>query len=275
MTEAKTVIAGIGMGESARWHDGSLWFADWLAGTISVLEADGQARVVVRVPSFPISFDWLPDGRMLVVSGAHGKLLVLDDGELQPYYDLHDLNSFSWNEIVIDDAGNAYVNGIGYEFPGEPKVAGVVAVVRPDRTAQLLAADLAFPNGMVPTPDGTTDGTPAGTTLIVAESHAGQLTAFPVLPDGSLGQRRVWAAVPESAPDGMSWSPDGVWYADVPNRHCVLVGEGGAVHRVADFGAACFSCATDGTTLFAMTAAWPLDFTPGAAPTGEVRTLTL
>jgi sugar lactone lactonase YvrE len=265
VSQVKSVVSGIGMGESARWHDGSFWFADWIAGTISKLEASGQPRIVARVSSFPVSFDWLPDGRMLVVSGAEGSLSVLEDGELHPYCDLHSVNPFSWNEIVVDEAGNAYVNNIGYAFPGEPKVAGVVAVVTPDRRVHQLAADLAFPNGMALTPDGRT--------LIVAESHAGQLTAFTVMSDGSLGERRVWAAVADSAPDGIAWGHGGIWFADVPNQHCVLVAEGGAVLRTAEFGAACFSCATDGATLLAMTAPWPLDFSPTAARSGEARTM--
>src|SRR5205823_13656544 len=48
-----------------------------------------------------------------------------------------------------------------------------------------VADGLAFPNGMVITPDGET--------LIVAESHAARLTAFHIEPDGSLSHRRAWA----------------------------------------------------------------------------------
>lgn len=267
MADVKSIVSGISMGESARWHDGAFWFADWIIGTISVLEPSGQTRVVAHVPSFPISFDWLPDGRMLVVSGAEGQLLVLEDGRLDPYCDLRALDPFPWNEIVIDASGNAYVNGIGYAFPGEPQVAGVVAVVSPDGQATKLAGELAFPNGMALTPDEKT--------LIVAESHAGQLTAFGLLPHGTVGNRRVWAAVAASAPDGICQGDGGIWFADVPNRSCVLVAEGGSVLQRVEFGQACFACATNGTTLYAMTAAWPLDFSPDAPPTGEVRTIDL
>jgi hypothetical protein len=32
MTEPKLLLAGRGLVESPRWHDGALWFADWTAG---------------------------------------------------------------------------------------------------------------------------------------------------------------------------------------------------------------------------------------------------
>jgi sugar lactone lactonase YvrE len=264
VNEYSTIVTGIGMGESARWHDGQFWFADWIAGTISVRQPDDTVRVVTSVPSFPISFDWLPDGRMLVVSGRQGQLLVLNDGNLEPYADLSGLSPYPWNELAIDAQGNVFVNGIGYAFPGPPEVAGLIARVTPDGAATLVASDLAFPNGMVLTADGRT--------LIVGESHAGCLTAFDIAPDGTLANRRTWATVQDSAPDGICWGVDGaIWYADVPNRQCVLVAEGGKIVDVASFDAACFACAASDDTLYAMTADWPLNFAPTASRSGEVR----
>ena len=268
MRTYSTEASGIGMGESARWHDGQFWFADWIAGTISVRDRNGDVHLITRVPSFPISFDWLPDGRMLVVSGRDGQLLVLEDGVLKPYCDLRPLSQFPWNEIVIDTAGNAYVNGIGYPYPGPAETTGLIARVTPDGIATAVASGLAFPNGMVLTPEDAT--------LIIGESHAGILTAFDIEPGGSLVNRRVWAAVPDSAPDGMCWGANGaIWFADVPNRHCVLVAEGGAVIETAEFEAACFACARSHEALFATTAGWPLSFDPASARTGEVRMILL
>ncbi len=48
-----------------------------------------------------------------------------------------------------------------------------------------MAGDLAFPNGMVITPDNQT--------LIISESFTGRLIAFDIADDGSLSKRRVWA----------------------------------------------------------------------------------
>jgi sugar lactone lactonase YvrE len=54
--------------------------------------------------------------------------------------------------------------------------------------------------------------TPDGRTLIIAESFAGQLTAFDIDPDGVLSGRRVFAA--GLGPDGgpcSSAPPSGTW----------------------------------------------------------------
>ncbi len=96
---------------------------------------------------------------------------------------------------------------------------GTVALVSPDGSARQVADGVAFPNGMVVTPDNST--------LIVAESYGKKLTAFDIAADGSLSNRRLWADLGEGTPDGICLDADGaVWYADVPNKRCVRVREG-------------------------------------------------
>ena len=70
---------------------------------------------------------------------------------------------------MADDRGNAYVNSIGFDFPGGEFAAGLVVLVTPDGDVGQVAEGLAFPNGMAITPDGGT--------LIVAESYGNRLTA--------------------------------------------------------------------------------------------------
>jgi sugar lactone lactonase YvrE len=62
----KTLLAGLAFGESPRWHGNRLWLADWGAQQILAVDLDGHTEVIVRVrfPSFALSFDWLPDGRV-------------------------------------------------------------------------------------------------------------------------------------------------------------------------------------------------------------------
>ena len=68
--------------------------------------------------------------------------------------------------------------------------------------------DLAFPNGMVVTPDGRT--------LIVAESFNGRITAFDIASDGSLSNRRLWAQLEGQGGDGICLDSEGaVWVAAV------------------------------------------------------------
>jgi sugar lactone lactonase YvrE len=238
------VLSGIGMGESVRWHDGGVWFSDWGAGEV-VRVVDGAARVVRRVDGMPFCLEWTAGGELLVVEGR--RAVVTRDGE--PWADLSGVDGVHpWNDVAADSRGNVFVNNIGYDFPGGEERPGIVAVVRADGAVRPVADGLEFPNGMAVTPDDST--------LIVAESHAGRLTAYDIEADGSLSRRRVWAAVDGAAPDGICLDPGGgIWYADVPNRQCVLVREGGSVTRRVEFADGAFDCTLGGDgTLYTVTA---------------------
>jgi sugar lactone lactonase YvrE len=111
--------------------------------------------------------------------------------------------------------------------------------VSPDGAARQVADGLAFPNGIAIASDG---GTP-----IVAESYAGLLTAFEIDDDRGLRERRVWAETPGDHPDGMCVGGGGaVWWADVGNRRCVRVREGGEVLEIVGCERGCFACALGG-----------------------------
>jgi len=238
------VLDGIVMGESVRWHDGEVWFSDWGAGEV-VRVAGGKPEVVRRVEGLPFCLEWTAGGQLLVVEGRSA--VVTRDG--QRWADLSGVDgAHPWNDIAVDSRGHVFVNNIGYDFPAGPEGPGIIAVAGADGVARAVADGLAFPNGMAVTPDDST--------LIVAESHAGRLTAYEIGADGSLSRRRVWAAVEGSAPDGICLDPSGaVWYADVPNRQCVLVREGGEVLRRVGFDDGAFDCALgDDGTLYVVTA---------------------
>jgi sugar lactone lactonase YvrE len=59
----KTLMTGIAMGESPRWHDGRLWFSDWKAGEVIALDLDGTHEVIATVDSFPTSASSFPAAR--------------------------------------------------------------------------------------------------------------------------------------------------------------------------------------------------------------------
>jgi sugar lactone lactonase YvrE len=56
------LMPGLVFAESPRWHEGRLWFADWGAHEVVAVDLDGRSEVVARIPAFPFSIDWLPDG---------------------------------------------------------------------------------------------------------------------------------------------------------------------------------------------------------------------
>jgi sugar lactone lactonase YvrE len=252
----RTLITGLAFGESPRWHDGRLWVADWGARQILAINLEGKSEVIVQLESSafqPICFDWLPDGRLLVVSSRDGLLLnKQENGALATYADLTQVER-GFNEIVVDGRGNAYVNGGGFDLmAGEKYAPGIIALVKNDGSVRRVADGLAFPNGMAVTADNST--------LIVAESYGKKLTAFGIEQDGALSNRRVWADLGDGVPDGICLDADGAaWYADVPNKRCVRVREGGEVLQTVELKLGCFACmlgGADGKTLFMVVREW-------------------
>ena len=232
-------MTGILFGEQPRWHEGRLWFSDWGTQEVIAVDLKGNREVILKAPSFPCCVDWLPDGRLLVVSGGDGLILRREaDGSLVTHADLRQLSvPPAGNELVVDGRGNAYVNG-GQPL-GRADATGIVAMVRPDGSARKVADGLAFPNGMLVMPDGQT--------LIVAESYAKRLTAFGIESDGRLSNRRVWAVLGDGVPDGIcADAENAVWYADVPNKRCVRVREGGEVLQQVEIDRGGFACALGG-----------------------------
>lgn len=236
--QMRTLATGLGLVESPRWHDGRLWFADWTAGGIFTLEADGSTRLVCEAAAPPLSFDFDPDGSMLVVaSGADHLLRQGVDGRLMPFAPFG--SSGAWNEIVVDAQGRIYVNG------------PALLLVHPDRRVESQAQGFEFPNGMALSPDGRT--------LLCAESWGRRLTAFDVDQDGRLSGRRIWAQL-EGPPDGICFDAQcALWYADVPNAYCRRVREGGEVLDELKFDRGAFACMLGGPerrTLFVTSAKW-------------------
>jgi sugar lactone lactonase YvrE len=266
MPEPQILLSGLAIGESPRWHEDRLWFSNWGAREIIAVDLDGNSEVMARVPTtVPFCIDWLPDGRLLVVAGQEAQLLREDpDGSLSTHAELGAISERPWNDIVVDGRGNAYLGNIGFDFTEGEFAPGILALVTLDASARRVADGVAFPNGIVVTPDNST--------LILAESYGNRLTAFDIAADGGLSNRRVWADLGDGVPDGICLDAEGaVWYGDVPNKRCVRVREGGEVLQTLEFDRGCFACmlgGEDGRTLFMLAA----DMT-SEARTGQVLTV--
>jgi sugar lactone lactonase YvrE len=265
-------MEGIAFGEQPRWHEDRLWFSDWGPPEVIAVDLEGKHEVMLQAPSFPCCVDWLPDGRLLIVSPREGRLLRQErDGSLVTHGDLGSVSTpAAGNELVVDGRGNAYVNGGGFDLmAGEAFAPGIIALVTPEGSARQVADGLAFPNGMLVTADNAT--------LIVAESYAKRLTAFDIAEDASLSNRRVWAELGDDVPDGICLDAENaVWYGDVPNKRCVRVREGGEVRQTIELDRGCFACALGGPdrrTLFMMATVWNGPENMFAEPrTGQVLT---
>jgi sugar lactone lactonase YvrE len=217
------------------------------------VDLDGKAQVVgEKPPGLGHSIGWLPDGRLLVTGyelTRHER-----DGATVVHVDLSAVSKHFWSELTIDGRGNIYVNSIGFDFDKEMtervkdpsrSPTGVIALVTPNGKARKVADGIAFPNGMVVTPDNKT--------LIVSESFTGKLLAFDIAADGGLSRRRVWAE--GIAPDGICLDADGAIWTATWHNECVRVAEGGEILDRIPLDRPCFATMLGGPrrcTLFMM-----------------------
>ncbi len=269
-TPAGQLLAtGLRFGEGPRWHNGELWFSDMHAQQVMRLASDGSLHVVVSVPQDPSGLGWLPDGQLLIVSMRDRKLMRWNGSTLMEHADLSELARHPCNDMVVDSKGRAYVGNFGFDKWGgaTPGNASLICV-EPNGQSRLVADDLAFPNGVVITPDGKT--------LIVAESYGARLTAFAVQENGDLGSRRTWAELPhDGVPDGICLDSDGcIWSALPRSNECIRLREGGEItHRIGlDQGAfACMLGGPNGDTLYVLTAASSAPERCRAEATGRIE----
>jgi sugar lactone lactonase YvrE len=273
MPESKVLLSGLGIPESPRWHEGRLWFSNWIDRQVVAVGLDGKPEVMLtRDPdSHPMgySIDWLPDGRLLVTGD---KLRRQEpDGSMVTHAEQ------PANEIVVDGRGNIYLNGADFNFvAGEAPRPGYIKLITPDGELRQVAGDIQFPNGMVITPDDQT--------LIISESFAGRLTAFDIGADGSLSGRRVFAD--GLGPDGICLDAEGAVWVGTAGFSVARIAEGGEVLQRVELAEnrapfALMLGGPDRRTLFIMTAEWRaadghvanLDRLTNGPRTGEILTL--
>ncbi|MBI5090426.1 MAG: SMP-30/gluconolactonase/LRE family protein [Actinobacteria bacterium] len=278
MTQTETLATGLCFGEGPRWHNGQLWFSDMHDFAVKTVDLRGRVDRKVEVPGRPSGLGWLPDGTLLVVSMTDRQVLRLEHDRLVVHADLGAVTTFHCNDMVVDADGRAYVGNFGFDLhaaerTGDWSIAAPasMALVQRDGSVSVAAADLAFPNGTVITPDGST--------LIVAESMGNQLTAFDRASDGTLSNRRTWARLPGRLPDGICLDAAGaVWVANAGAPECLRVAEGGQVLEVIDTGDRCYACmlgGPEGTTLFMLTSETSDPETSRDARSGRVQITTV
>ena len=244
--------------EGPRWHGKQLWLSDMQGNTVYTLSEAGKRSAVATFPHKPSGINFLPDGRVVIVSMADRKLMLVEaGGKLVEYADLSKLVEHDINDTVCDASGNIYVGNFGYDLLNHapPKTAELI-MVTPQRQCKVVASGLEFPNGAVITPDGRT--------LIIAETFGHKLTAFDRAADGILSNRRVWAELGEHTPDGICLDAAGaVWVSDFTGGQFVRVLEGGSITDAIPTpnkrAVACNLGGPDGRTLFGLTFEGTLD----------------
>lgn len=239
MTDQEPTVVSHGHAflEGPRWHESRLYASDFFARRVLRWNGDGPPETVCDAPAQSSGLGWTPAGQLLVVSMVDRRLMRLEGEQLVEVADLSAYASWHCNDMVVDDAGRAYVGNFGWDEATDPMIKATVLLrVDPDGSVTIAAEDLVCPNGMAITPDGRT--------LLVNETFAARVTAFDRSDDGTLSNRRVWAAftdeqfetVPQALeagvilPDGMALDAEGaVWLGDCRGSGAPRVAEGGEI----------------------------------------------
>jgi len=199
-----------------------------------------------------------------LVSCEHGdrRVSVLYwDGGKRTLADSHDGKRFnSPNDVVVKSDGSIYFTDPPYGLPqqaADPRREqphfGVYRIA-PDGAVTLLNATMTRPNGLAFSPDETI--------LYVAQSDpdAAIWRSFPVRPDGSLGESRIFfdatplakSGTMPGLPDGLKIDRDGNLWATGPGGVLIFAPDGTLLGRL-DTGVPTANCAfggPDGSDLY-------------------------
>lgn len=255
-SDTRTIVEDLTYLECPRWHQNRVWFSDFYTHGVYSAAADGKdLRLEFEVAQQPSGLGWLPDGRILVVSMRDRKLLRREaDGSLVVHADLSAHASGHLNDMVVDASGRAYVGDFGFDLMGgAPFEPGKLMRADPDGSVTVEASDMRFPNGCVITDEGT---------LLVNETFGNRISAFDIAADGSLANRKTWAAFgPEPTerdqekllpqlvvgPDGCCLDAEGaLWVADAIGARAIRVLPDGAIDQEVNPGTGVFACMLGG-----------------------------
>lgn len=227
----KTIIAtGLEFPEGPVWNrDGNLYVTEIRGGQIRKIAPDGTMSVFARPGGGPNGAALGPDGALYVTNNGGfnwhnampigpaldyetGRIERIDkDGTVQRIYTAcEDVPLSAPNDLVFDTEGNFYFtdpihrNPNLRETPGSPtKRQGKVYYASSDgKRIRRVATNLQHPNGIGLTPDSKT--------LIVAQTFAGDLLAFPIHAPGELGEKRSFGTLPTGYyPDSLCLDEEG------------------------------------------------------------------
>ena len=249
---AEPFVDGLVFGEGPRWHNNHLYVSDMFAHQLLRIDLQGNKTVVANVPGRPSGSGFLANGSQLLVSMVDRRILKISGDNVTEVANLNALTKADLNDMVVNANGDAYVGSFGFDLFGgaEPAMGNIVLLPRDGSPPRVVADDLNFPNGMVITPDGKR--------LISAETFGHQLMQYDVGADGSLLNRREFAALGDYTPDGICQDAEGaIWIASFVTDEFLRVKEGGEITHRVDPGrpaVACMLGGADRKTLFMISA---------------------
>ena len=120
-----TLTEGFCFGEGPRWFEGLLWFSDMLGEAVHTVNLHGDLTTLPLPGHHPSGLGFRPDGTLLIVSGEQRRLLRYDGYTVEQVADLSDVVPAALGDMVIDNAGRAYIGS-------QAREGGVIVRVDPD-----------------------------------------------------------------------------------------------------------------------------------------------
>ena len=239
--------------EGPRWHSGRLWFVDCMARTLLSLVPPGACELHAKFDDdTPCGLGHLPDGRLVVSTMFHKRLMTYADGQLALYADLSAIAAGAIDDMIVDGLGRAYVGDLGFDLPPppDPGAVGRIILVMPDGATRVVADGLRFPNGLAISADNRR--------LVVAEMDGACLAEYDIEADGGLSFRRRFGKM--KSPDGICLDREGAtWVASFNEDAFIRVGRDGLeLQRIEVPGRRALACVLGGAerrTLFCLSAA--------------------
>jgi sugar lactone lactonase YvrE len=252
-TKLTGVLDGGRYFEGPRWHAGRLWFVDCMERTLLSLEPSGECQQHAKLDDdTPCGLGVLSDGKIMVLTMFHKRLMTYADGQLLPYADLSGIAAGTIDDMIVDGLGRAYVGDLGFDLPPPPDrgAVGRILLVMPDGAIRVVAEGLRFPNGIAVSADNRR--------LVVAEMDGACLAEYDIEADGSLSFRRRFARM--KSPDGICLDREGAtWVASFDEDAFIRVGrDGRELQRIEVPGRRAIACVLGGEerrTLFCLSAA--------------------
>ena len=215
-------VAPVRLLEVARYSEGVVFDAEGNGyisheDRVTRFTLDGKTTTFA-VTGNPNGHKILPDGTHLLCDGTGRVVLKLaaDGTVIGPASKGDDVPLRGPNDISLDLAND----GFYFTDPGDStkeNPVGTVRYVRGGKTT-VVAEGLAYPNGIVLTPDGKR--------LLVAESRENRVLEYAVVGPGTLGERRVFADLPTKAGEQTDNQPDGMCLDAAGNLYVAHYGMG-------------------------------------------------
>jgi gluconolactonase len=199
---------------------GNLWMVSINSGEIQKVTPGGQCTTVTNTHGQPQGLKFYNDGRLFGVDRKRGVFWIdTKDGTVHDYARYFENENFHGpNDLIIDKQGGIYFTDPWGTSPLNPRGGVYYISPEPEKRITRLADNLAFPNGIVLSPDEKT--------LYIDDFDNQRVLAVPIVSPGNLN---IGFAHVVGGTLAGGWGPDGAATDQKGNLYVAHYGAGEVV----------------------------------------------